>query len=79
MVVAPTSRLAAEALTDTPATVAVGVVTVMLTVPLCPLNVPVIVALPAATVVTVPDDETVATPVLLDDQLGLTVTDVPSL
>ena len=77
--VAPTSRLVAEALTDTPATVAVGVVTVMLTVPICPLNVPVIVAVPAATAVTVPDDDTVASPVLLDDQVGLTVAVVPSL
>ena len=79
MAVAPTSRLVAEALTDTPVTVAVGVVTVMPTVPICPLNVPVIVAVPAATAVTVPDDDTVTTPVLLDDQVGLTVAEVPSL
>ena len=79
LAVAPTARLAAEALTDTPVTVAVGVVTVMLTVPLCPLNVPVIVAVPAATAVTAPDDDTVATPGLLDDQVGLTVAEVPSL
>ena len=40
---------------------------------------PVIVAVPTATAVTVPDDDTVATPVLLDDQVGLTVAEVPSL
>ena len=81
MAVAPTSRLVAEVLTDTPVTVGVGVgvVTVMLTVPLCPPNVPVMVVVPAATAVTVPDDDTVATPVLLDDQVGLTVAEVPSL
>jgi hypothetical protein len=39
----------------------------------------VIVALPAATAVTVPDEDTVATPVLLDDQVGVTVFVVPSL
>ena len=38
-----------------------------------------IVAVPAATAVTVPDDDTVTTPVLLDDQLGVTVAVVPSL
>ena len=40
---------------------------------------PVIVTVPAATAVIVPDDDTVATPVLLDDQLGVTVAVVPSL
>ena len=38
-----------------------------------------IVAVPAATAVTVPDDDTVTTPVLLNDQLGVTVAVVPSL
>ena len=38
-----------------------------------------IVAVPAATAVTVPDVETVATPVLLDDQVAATVADAPSL
>ena len=48
-------------------------------VPLWPSYVPVIVTVPTATAVTVPDDDTVATPVLLDDQLGVTVAVVPSL
>ena len=56
-----------------------GAVTVIPADALCPLNVPVTVALPAATAVTVPEDETVATSVLLDDQVGLTVAVVPSL
>ena len=38
-----------------------------------------IVTVPAATAVTVPDDDTVATPVLLDAQLGVTVAVIPSL
>jgi hypothetical protein len=42
-------------------------------VPLSSSYVPVIVTVPTATAVTVPDDDTVATPVLLDDQLGVTV------
>ena len=69
-----------DALTDTLETVAVGTTTVIVgDVPLCPSYVPVIVTVPAATAVTVPDDDTVATPVLLDDQLGVTVAVVPSL
>jgi len=38
----------------------------------------VIVTLPAPTAVTVPDADTVATPVMLDDQVGLTVDVLPS-
>ena len=37
------------------------------------------IELPAATAVTIPDADTVATAALLDDQLGLTVAEVPSL
>jgi hypothetical protein len=83
----PISRLAAEALTDTPATVAVAVavVTVMLTVPLCPPNVPVIVVVPPATAVTVPvlstgpAVEIVATPGALDSHVGVMTALFPSL
>ena len=67
-----------DAFTDTLDTV--GALTVIVgEVPLCPSYVPVIVTVPAATAVTVPDEDTVATPVLLDDQLGVTVAVVPSL
>ena len=38
-----------------------------------------IVTVPTATAVTVPDDDTVTTPVLLNVQLGITVAVVPSL
>jgi hypothetical protein len=41
--------------------------------------VPVIVAVPAATAVTVPDDDAVATLVLLEVQVGVTAALVPSL
>ena len=51
----------------------------MSTVPLSPLNVPVMVAVPAATAVTVPEDDTEAMLVLLDDQEGFTVAVVLSL
>ena len=84
MAVAPTSRLVAEALTDTPVTVAVGVVTVMRTVPICPPNVPVIVVVPAATAVTVPVSSTgptveiIATPGALDAHVGVMTALVPS-
>ena len=53
--------------------------TVILTESLSSSYVAVIVALPSAIAVTVPDTDTVATPVLLDDQAGVTVADVPSL
>ena len=75
--VAPTLRVVAEALTARLVTVAA--VTVRPTDPLCPPNVPVIVVVPTATPVTVPDADTVATPVSLDDHVGLTVAVVPSL
>ena len=47
--------------------------------PLWPPYVPVIVVLPTATAVTVPADDTVATSVLLELHVGVTVADVPSL
>tara|TARA_B100001123_G_scaffold275086_1_gene306109 strand:- start:334 stop:594 length:261 start_codon:yes stop_codon:yes gene_type:complete len=59
--------------------VAGGGVTVISTAPLLPLNVPVMVAVPAATAVTVPEDDTEAMLVLLDDQAGFTVAVVSSL
>jgi hypothetical protein len=79
IVVSLTARLVDTALTDTLVTVAAGSVTVMSTVPLSPLNVPVMVAVPAATAVTVPEDDTEAMLVLLDDQEGFTVAVVLSL
>gem|GEM_PF-4964252 len=62
-----------------PVTVGIAAVTVIPTESLCPSYAPVIVALPAAMVVTVPDEDTVATAVLLDTQVGLTVGVVPSV
>ena len=59
--------------------VTVAAVTVIPTEALCPANAPVIVAVPAATAVTVPDADTVATCVLLDDQVGVTACEDPSL
>ena len=56
-----------------------AVVTVIPTESLCPLTVPVIVAVPAATAVTVPDEDTVATAVSLELHVGATVAVVPSL
>ena len=81
IVVCPTSRLVAPALTDTPVTVAIGGVTVIPTDPLTPSKVAVIVVLPTATAVTVGTmpDSTVATPGLLDDQVGTASSVVPSL
>ena len=72
-------RLVAAAFTVTPVTVAVAAVTVMAAEPLSPAKVPVMVAVPAPTAVTVPADVTVATLVLLDDQVGVTTCDDPSL
>tara|TARA_B100001123_G_scaffold275086_1_gene306108 strand:- start:76 stop:321 length:246 start_codon:yes stop_codon:yes gene_type:complete len=79
IVVSPTSRSVAPALTDTLVTVAAGSVTVMSTVPLSPLNVPVTVAVPAAIAVTVPEGDTETTLVLSDDQDGFTVVVAPLL
>ena len=62
-----------------PRQVDVAAATVITTDPLCPPAVPVIVAVPTATAVTVPDDETVATLVSLDDQAGLTVNEYETL
>ena len=77
VVVSPTSRLVTAAVTARLVTVAA--VTVISTEALCPANAPVIVAVPAATAVTVPDADTVATCGLLDDQVGVTVCEDPSL
>ena len=54
-------------------------ITVRTADPLCPSYVPVIITVPAATAVTVPEYDTVATSELLDPQLGVTVAVVPSL
>ena len=77
--VAPTDTVVADAFTASPVTVASVAVTVTFTESLCPLYVPVIVALPAATPVTVPDEDTVATAVSLELQMGVTAAFVPSL
>ena len=50
-----------------------AVVTVMLDVPVTPLPLALIVAVPGATAVTSPDEETVATPSFDDDQLMVVV------
>ena len=76
--VSPTLRLAASADTETLSS-DTNSVTVMRTDPLCPPDVPVIVAVPAASAVTVPEVVTVATEVLLEAQVGLIVEVVPSL
>jgi hypothetical protein len=54
-------------------------VTVIPTDPLCPANVPVIVVVPNATAVTVPDADTVATAVSLELHVGVTAALAPSL
>jgi hypothetical protein len=78
VVVSPTVRLVASADTeilksDTPS------VTVIATDPVCPPDVAVMVVVPAASAVTVPEVATVATEVLLEAQVGLIVAVVPSL
>ena len=45
----------------------------------CPSNVPVIMVVPDATAVTIPDAETVATPGALDPHVGVISALVPSL
>ena len=54
-------------------------ITVITTDPLCPSDVAVMVVVPAASAVTVPEVVTVATEVLLEAQVGLMVEVVPSL
>ena len=51
----------------------------MATESLWPSNVPVMVAVPAASALTMPDEDTVATSGLLDAQVGVTVAELPSL
>ena len=68
MAVAPIATDVGEALTARLVTVASASVTVMATEPLCPPNVPVTVTVPAATPVTVPESETVATLTSLGSQ-----------
>ena len=79
MAVVPTVTVVAEAVTATSVTVTKAATTVRTTVPLWPLNVPVIVVVPPATAVTVPDAVTVATVVLLELQVGEMTALVPSL
>ena len=78
VVVSPTVRLAAPADTDTLSSDTTSV-TVIATDPVCPPNVAVMVVVPAASAVTVPEVVTVATEVSLEIQVGLTVAVVPSL
>ena len=78
VVVSPAVRLVASADTkilksDTTS------VTVIATDPVCPPDVAVMVVVPAASAVTVPEVATVATEVLLEAQVGLIVAVVPSL
>ena len=56
-----------------------GAITVRVIDPACPASVAVIVLVPIAKVVTVPDVATVATDVLLEVQVGLIATVVPLL
>tara|TARA_B100000470_G_scaffold167186_1_gene131660 strand:- start:403 stop:600 length:198 start_codon:yes stop_codon:yes gene_type:complete len=62
-----------------PRQVELAAVTVITTDPLCPSDVAVMVVVPAASAVTVPEVVTVATEVLLEAQVGLIVAVVPSL
>ena len=78
VVVSPTLRL--ELATDTETlNSATSSATVITTDPLCPPDVAVMVVVPAARAVTVPEVVTVATEVLLEAQVGLIVEVVPSL
>ena len=78
VVVSPTVRLVAPADTDTLSSDTTSV-TVIATDPVCPPNVAVMVVVPAASAVTVPEVVTVATEALLEAQVGLIVEVVPSL
>ena len=78
VVVSPTLRL--ELATDTETLDSeTSSVTVITTDPVCPPDVAVMVVVPAASAVTVPEVVTVATEVLLETQVGLIVAVVPSL
>ena len=78
VVVSPTLRLVASADTETLKSDTTSA-TVITTDPVCPPDVAVIVVVPAASAVTVPEVVTVATEVLLEAQAGLIVAVVPSL
>ena len=76
--VSPTVRLVASADTEILKSDTTSV-TVITTDPVCPPNVAVMVVVPTARAVTVPEVVTVATEVLLEAQVGLTVAVVSSL
>ena len=78
VVVSPTVRLVASADTETLKSDTTSA-TVITTDPLCPPDVAVMVATPAALAVTVPVVLTVATDESLDPQVGLMVAVVPSV
>jgi hypothetical protein len=78
LVVSPTVRLVASADTETLKS-DTSSVTVITTDPVCPPDVAVMVVVPAASAVTVPEVVTVATEVSLEAQVGLIVAVVPSL
>ena len=78
VVVSPIVRLVASADTETLKSDTTSI-TVITTDPLCPPDVAVIVVVPAASAVTVPEVVTVATEVSLEAQVGLIVEVVPSL
>ena len=78
VVVSPTVRLVASADTETLKSDTTSV-TVITTDPVCPPDVAVMVVMPAASAVTVPEVATVATEVSLEAQVGPMVEVVPSL
>ena len=78
VVVSPTLRLALA--TDTEILNSeTSSITVITTDPLCPADVAVMVVVPAASAVTVPEAVTIATEVSLEAQVGLIIEVVPSL
>ena len=76
--VSPTVRLVASADTEILDS-ETSSATVIVTDPVCPPNVAVMVVVPTASAVTVPEVVTVATEGLLEAQVGLMVAVVPSL
>ena len=78
LVVSPTVRLVASADTEILKSDTTSV-TVITTDSVCPPDVAVMVVVPAASAVTVPEVVTVATEVSLEAQVGLIVAVVPSL
>ena len=79
VVVAPTAKEVAAALTVRLVAVAPDTVTVMTAEALCPPTVAVMVAVPSAWAVTVPAASTLATDELLDSHEAFTLALVPSL